>query len=88
MEASCAVLVGLPGGGGRVMVEPEPAGLQPVSGDAAAIAEQLAGFGAAGAAEVQLVVDPIVPASIESLGEVLRILRAAAPGTTGHRVTA
>ncbi len=88
VEASCAVLVGLPGGGGRVMVEPEPAGLQPVSGDAAAIAEQLAGFGAAGAAEVQLVVDPIVPASIESLGEVLRILRAAAPGTTGHRVTA
>jgi len=49
---------------------------QPVRGDADAIAEQLAAFATAGAAHIQLVVDPITEASIEHLGEVLALLDA------------
>jgi alkanesulfonate monooxygenase SsuD/methylene tetrahydromethanopterin reductase-like flavin-dependent oxidoreductase (luciferase family) len=48
--------------------------IRPVAGSAQQIADVLARFAAAGAAHVQLVVDPITEASIESLGEVLRLL--------------
>jgi alkanesulfonate monooxygenase SsuD/methylene tetrahydromethanopterin reductase-like flavin-dependent oxidoreductase (luciferase family) len=43
----------------------------PIEGSPSEIAEQLRAFEAAGAAAVQLVVDPIVPASLEWLGDVL-----------------
>jgi hypothetical protein len=39
------------------------------------LAEQLRGFADAGADHVQLVLDPIVPASIETLAEVVALLR-------------
>ena len=49
-------------------------GVEPVQGDPAAIAEQLATFAAAGARHLQLVVDPITIESIETLGGVLESL--------------
>jgi alkanesulfonate monooxygenase SsuD/methylene tetrahydromethanopterin reductase-like flavin-dependent oxidoreductase (luciferase family) len=75
VEASCAVYVRLPGGTGRQMGDYPTDGGEPLRGDPGELAEQLAGFADAGAADVQLVVDPIVPASIEPLAETLRLLR-------------
>jgi alkanesulfonate monooxygenase SsuD/methylene tetrahydromethanopterin reductase-like flavin-dependent oxidoreductase (luciferase family) len=74
VEATCAVYVKLAGGSGRQMGD-YPLTSAPITGDQSEIADQLLGFAAAGAAEIQLVVDPIVPASIESLGGVLARLR-------------
>ena len=72
LQATCAVYVQLPGGTGRQMGEYAGGVVAaPISGSAASIADQLRGFGAAGAAHVQLVVDPITRDSIEVLGEVL-----------------
>lgn len=76
VEATAAVFVQLPTGGGRIMGSDGAAECMPITGSAAAIAEQLAAFAAAGAAHLQLVVDPITNASIESLGEVLALLDA------------
>jgi probable F420-dependent oxidoreductase len=74
VEATACVYLQLPGGVGRVMGEFAGHEIRPVSGSAQQIAEVLARFAAAGAMHVQLVVDPITEASIESLGEVLRLL--------------
>ena len=72
IQATCAVYVQLPGGTGRQMGEYAGGVVAaPISGSAAAIADRLRGFAAAGAAHVQLVVDPITRGSIEALGEVL-----------------
>lgn len=71
VERTAAVLVQLAGGGGRVMGEYGGQEVQAVSGSTTAIADQLAQFAAAGAAHLQLVVDPITEVSIERLGEVL-----------------
>jgi alkanesulfonate monooxygenase SsuD/methylene tetrahydromethanopterin reductase-like flavin-dependent oxidoreductase (luciferase family) len=73
VEATCAVYVKLPGGTGRQMGD-YPSSAAPVEGSPADIADQLRSFAAAGAAAVQLVVDPIVPASIEWLGDVLALM--------------
>jgi alkanesulfonate monooxygenase SsuD/methylene tetrahydromethanopterin reductase-like flavin-dependent oxidoreductase (luciferase family) len=75
VEATAAVYVQLDTGAGRSHGSGS-SDAQPVRGDAAEIAEQLAGFATAGATHVQLVVDPITEASIDSLGEVLAILDA------------
>ena len=75
VDATCAVLVQLPGGTGRQMGSYPASGATPIVGTAAEIADQLRAFDAAGAAHVQLVVDPIVPASIDQLGEVIELLR-------------
>jgi probable F420-dependent oxidoreductase len=73
VEATAAVYVQLDSGTGRSHgVGSDNA--SPIRGDASEIAEQLRGFAAAGARHVQLVVDPITEASIESLGAVLAIL--------------
>ena len=48
----------------------------PVTGPPSAIADHIAGLAAAGAAHVQLVVDPITPRSVESVGAVLALLDA------------
>jgi alkanesulfonate monooxygenase SsuD/methylene tetrahydromethanopterin reductase-like flavin-dependent oxidoreductase (luciferase family) len=75
--ATAAVLVQLPGGEGRVMgdgVYGRP--VVPVRGAPSAVADHLRAMAAAGAAEVQLVVDPITRGSIEDLGEALRLLDA------------
>ena len=74
VAATAAVLVQISGGTGRVMGDAAGKGIEPVRGTAAEIAEQLAGFAAAGARHLQLVVDPITIESIEALGEVLAIL--------------
>ena len=75
IEATCAVFVKLPSGTGRQMGDyPKDLG-QPIEGSVSELADQLRCFADAGAAHIQLVVDPIVPASIEYLGEVLRLLR-------------
>jgi alkanesulfonate monooxygenase SsuD/methylene tetrahydromethanopterin reductase-like flavin-dependent oxidoreductase (luciferase family) len=74
VEATACVYLQLPGGVGRVMGEFAGHEIQPVAGSAVEIADVLVRFAAAGAAHVQLVVDPITEASIESLGEVLAVL--------------
>lgn len=72
VAATAAVLVGLPGGTGRLMGGETDVG--PVQGSPADIAGHLRAMADAGASHLQLVVDPITQASIEKLGEVLAIL--------------
>jgi alkanesulfonate monooxygenase SsuD/methylene tetrahydromethanopterin reductase-like flavin-dependent oxidoreductase (luciferase family) len=74
VEATACVYVQLPGGEGRVMGEFAGREILPVSGSPEDIAEVLVRFAEAGAAHVQLVVDPITEASIDALGEVLALL--------------
>jgi alkanesulfonate monooxygenase SsuD/methylene tetrahydromethanopterin reductase-like flavin-dependent oxidoreductase (luciferase family) len=73
VAATAAVHVRLPGGTGRQMGD-YPSDATPLTGTPDEVADQLRGFADAGAAHVQLVVDPIVPASLEWLGDVLRHL--------------
>ena len=75
IEATAAVHVKLPGGKGRQMGDYPAEFGQPIEGSVSEVADQLHEFADAGAAHVQLVVDPIVPASIEWLGDVLALLR-------------
>jgi alkanesulfonate monooxygenase SsuD/methylene tetrahydromethanopterin reductase-like flavin-dependent oxidoreductase (luciferase family) len=74
VEATCAVYVKLPGGTGRQMGD-YPTSSQPVEGPPRRIASHLRALADAGAGTVQLVVDPIVPASLDRLGEVIALLR-------------
>lgn len=74
LRATCAVLVQLPSGTGRLMGGSPAPGTTPIRGTALELADQLRAFAASGAAHVQLVVDPITRASVEALGEVLDIL--------------
>jgi alkanesulfonate monooxygenase SsuD/methylene tetrahydromethanopterin reductase-like flavin-dependent oxidoreductase (luciferase family) len=71
VEATCAVYVAAPGGAGRLLGSDDGSEAQPVGGSAVDIADTLRQFAAAGAAEVQLVVDPITSDSIEWLRAVL-----------------
>lgn len=74
IEATAAVHVRLPGGSGRQMGDyPADVG-GPIEGSTSEIADQLRLFSDAGASHIQLVVDPITPASIESLADVLALL--------------
>ncbi len=73
VTATCAVLVRLPGGGGRQMGGYGAKSIEPLCGDAESIARQLAAFAAAGAEHIQLVVDPITRQSIEWFAEVLNL---------------
>ncbi len=75
VDATCAVHVQLPGGSGRRMGDYPADGATPITGSASEIADQLRAFSAAGAAHIQLVVDPIVPASLDQLAEVIELLR-------------
>jgi alkanesulfonate monooxygenase SsuD/methylene tetrahydromethanopterin reductase-like flavin-dependent oxidoreductase (luciferase family) len=70
VEATAAVHIQLPGGGGRQMGD-YPTGATPITGSPDELADQLREFADAGAAHVQLVVDPIVQSSILLLGDVL-----------------
>ena len=74
VEATCAVYVKLPGGTGRQMGD-YPTSSKPVEGTPERIAEHLRALAEAGAGTVQLVVDPIVPATLDRLGEVIALLR-------------
>jgi alkanesulfonate monooxygenase SsuD/methylene tetrahydromethanopterin reductase-like flavin-dependent oxidoreductase (luciferase family) len=76
VEATACVFVQLDGGAGRRMGDydgGEP--IRPVRGRPAEIAGRLREFESAGAAHVQLVVDPITRDSIEWLAEVLDAFR-------------
>ncbi len=76
VEATTAVLVRLDGGVGRVMGDYDDFNtVRPLTGSASGLADQLREFEAAGAAHVQLVVDPITRESIEWLGDVLTAFR-------------
>lgn len=71
---TAAVYVQAPGGGGRLMGDPNAQSTRPISGSVQQVAEQLAAFAAVGAGHLQLVVDPITQESIEWLGDVLAVL--------------
>jgi probable F420-dependent oxidoreductase len=71
LAATAAVYVALEGGSGRLMGDYPGGEVTPVRGSPGAIAAHLAAMADAGAAHVQLVVDPITMATIESLGAVL-----------------
>jgi alkanesulfonate monooxygenase SsuD/methylene tetrahydromethanopterin reductase-like flavin-dependent oxidoreductase (luciferase family) len=69
VEATAAVLVTLPGGRGRLMGDHYDTDVTTVTpGD---LADQVRGLAAAGAAHLQLVLDPITADSIDVVGEVL-----------------
>jgi len=78
VDATAAVHVRLAGGAGRQMGD-YPAGdaIEPLVGSPAELADQLREFEAAGAAHIQLCVDPITRASIEWLGDVIAEFRRA-----------
>jgi alkanesulfonate monooxygenase SsuD/methylene tetrahydromethanopterin reductase-like flavin-dependent oxidoreductase (luciferase family) len=72
VAATAAVLVQLEGGTGRQMGDYDDfSTVTPLTGSTAELADQLRAFEAAGAAHVQLVVDPITRDTIEWLGGVL-----------------
>ncbi len=76
VEATAAVLVQLEGGVGRQMGDYDGLGtVAPLTGSVDELAEQLRAFESAGAAHVQLVVDPITRDSIEWLAGVLASFR-------------
>jgi alkanesulfonate monooxygenase SsuD/methylene tetrahydromethanopterin reductase-like flavin-dependent oxidoreductase (luciferase family) len=75
VEATCAVYVKLPGGTGRQMGDYPNDGGAPIEGTNDEIAEQLRAFADAGAAHIQLVVDPIVPDALDRLGDILQLVR-------------
>jgi alkanesulfonate monooxygenase SsuD/methylene tetrahydromethanopterin reductase-like flavin-dependent oxidoreductase (luciferase family) len=73
VERSVAVLVRLPGGGGRVQSY-DTEGAVPIEGPPGAIAETLREYARQGVDEVQLVLDPITARSLEALAPVLAAL--------------
>jgi alkanesulfonate monooxygenase SsuD/methylene tetrahydromethanopterin reductase-like flavin-dependent oxidoreductase (luciferase family) len=76
VAATAAVLVQLDGGLGRQMGDYDDFNtVQPLTGTAEELADQLREFEAVGAAHVQLVVDPITRESIEWLADVLTAFR-------------
>jgi alkanesulfonate monooxygenase SsuD/methylene tetrahydromethanopterin reductase-like flavin-dependent oxidoreductase (luciferase family) len=75
VDATCAVFVQLPGGRGRQMGDHHGREIAAIEGPPDELAEHLRAFERAGAAHVQLVVDPIVPSSIEQLAGTLSRFR-------------
>ncbi|WP_127500778.1 LLM class flavin-dependent oxidoreductase [Actinoplanes solisilvae] len=71
VRATAAVLIRLPGAEGRPDVD---ASSNPVEGSPADIARHIQAMAAAGAAHVQLVVDPITVGSVNLLGQALALL--------------
>jgi probable F420-dependent oxidoreductase len=76
VDATAAVLVQLPEGGGRLMGETYNSPVAAVVGTPHAIAEHVRAMAEAGASHVQLVLDPITEQSIEVVGEALALLDA------------
>ena len=76
VQATAAILVQLEGGGGRQMGDhSDPNAIVPLRGTPQELADQLREFEAAGAAHVQLCVDPNTRDTIEWLGDVLTEFR-------------
>lgn len=69
VEATAAVLVTLPGGGGRVMGKTYDAKVTTVTPDD--VGDHVRGLAAVGATHLQLVLDPITAESIDTVGEAL-----------------
>jgi probable F420-dependent oxidoreductase len=78
IERTVTVLVRLPGGTGRLQRDTSMAA-RPLQGPPDVIAEALRAYAREGIDHVQLVVDPITEASIETLGRVLEELDASVP---------
>ena len=76
IERSACVLVALDP---SCYERPIPAGISPLQGSMAAIADDLLELAAAGADEAILVVSPITQQSIEALGEVVALARCRCP---------
>ena len=74
VTATAAVLVSLPGATGRPMGDVDHGPVRPVQGSPADISGHLEAMASAGAAHLQLVVDPITVESIGMLGEMLAML--------------
>jgi len=74
VAATCAVMIQLPGGVGRRMGGYGGTPIEPIRGTAQEVSEQLRAFAAAGAAHIQLVVDPITRDSIEWFRDMFAIL--------------
>lgn len=72
---TAAALIQFEGGSGRQTAYMRRVPLEPITGTTDQIAEALAGWNAAGVDHVQLVLDPITPASVQSAAEVLAALR-------------
>ncbi|HYX12247.1 MAG TPA: LLM class flavin-dependent oxidoreductase [Candidatus Acidoferrum sp.] len=77
LARTLAVLVRMPGGGGRAQGDSTTEGIAPIEGSSEEIADALRGFAAQGIAHVQLVVDPITVESVEALSPVLSLLERA-----------
>jgi alkanesulfonate monooxygenase SsuD/methylene tetrahydromethanopterin reductase-like flavin-dependent oxidoreductase (luciferase family) len=69
VEATAAVLVGLPGGDGRLMGESYDASVDAVTPDD--LGDHVRGLAEAGATHLQLVLDPITAEAIETIGAAL-----------------
>lgn len=76
LEATCAVHIRLPDGVGRQLGDNVGQTVPALEGNAAEIADHLRAFAAAGAAHVQLVLDPITLSSIDFFSTVLADLDA------------
>jgi alkanesulfonate monooxygenase SsuD/methylene tetrahydromethanopterin reductase-like flavin-dependent oxidoreductase (luciferase family) len=76
IEATACVYVKAPDGVGRTMGGSSAEPVQPLHGTPEQLADHLRAFAEAGAAHVQLVVDPITQPAIEWLGQVLDSLDA------------
>jgi len=74
IERTATVLLGLPGGTGRLQGSGEDAGTPPWEGRPEVLAEALRGYARVGIAHVQLVLDPITTGSIEALAPMLQAL--------------
>jgi alkanesulfonate monooxygenase SsuD/methylene tetrahydromethanopterin reductase-like flavin-dependent oxidoreductase (luciferase family) len=75
VERTAAVLVRLSGGTGRLQGDPEArAAVRPLAGPPETLAEAFRAYAAVGIGHLQLVLDPITPASIEELAPALEAL--------------
>ena len=75
VERTVAVLVGLPGGNGRIMGDTDPRqAVTPLRGTPEEVAEGLRGYAREGIGHVQLVVDPITEGSVAALAPMLEAL--------------
>jgi poly(3-hydroxybutyrate) depolymerase len=71
IERTVAVMLGLPGGQGRIDGSGHAATIPALSGPAEHIAGELRAYAAEGIAHVQLVLDPITIESVQALAPVL-----------------
>ncbi len=74
LERTVAVLVRLSGGMGRTQGDATAAAIRPLEGPPDVLAEAFRAYAREGIAHLQLVLDPITPASIEELAPVLERL--------------